>query len=75
MKELVSCWTLKTRQGQAFSVPKIHKDILIKEIERQCKLGVLEQKHASEWASPSFIVKKKNKTISFLSNFGEVNNR
>ena len=28
--------------GRAFPVPKIHKDVLIKEIERLCKLGVLE---------------------------------
>jgi hypothetical protein len=28
--------------GQAFPVPKIHKDTLIKEVERLCKLGVLE---------------------------------
>jgi hypothetical protein len=58
--------------GQAFSVPKIHKDNLIKEVERLCKLGVLEQQQASEWASPSFIIPKKNNTIRFLSNFWEV---
>jgi hypothetical protein len=28
--------------GQAFPVPKIHKDVLIKEVERLSKLGVLE---------------------------------
>ncbi len=28
--------------GQAFPVPKIHKDVLIKKVERLCKLGVLE---------------------------------
>jgi hypothetical protein len=27
--------------GQSFPVPKIHKDVLIKEIERLCKLGIL----------------------------------
>jgi hypothetical protein len=29
--------------GQAFSVPKIHKDTIMKEVERLCKLGVLER--------------------------------
>jgi hypothetical protein len=29
--------------GQAFPVPKIHKNVLIKEVERLCKLEVLEQ--------------------------------
>jgi hypothetical protein len=61
--------------GQAFPVPKIHKNFLIKEVERLCKLGVLEQQHYSEWALPSFIVPKKNNTVHFLSNFWEVNKR
>ena len=61
--------------GRAFPVPKIHKDVLIKEIERLCKLGVLERQHYSEWASPSFIVPKKNGTVRFLSDFREVNKR
>jgi hypothetical protein len=41
--------------GQAFTVLKIHKDTIIKEVERLCKLGVLERQCASEWALPSFI--------------------
>jgi hypothetical protein len=45
--------------GQAVPVPTIHKDTLIKVVERLCKLGVLEQQKASEWALPSFIVPKK----------------
>jgi hypothetical protein len=61
--------------GRAFSVPKIHIDVLIKEVERLCKLGVLERQHYSEWASPSFIVPKKNNTVRFLSNFWEINKR
>ncbi len=40
-----------------------------------CKLGVLERQPASEWASPSFIVPKKDKTVHFLSDFWEVNKR
>ncbi len=55
--------------GQAFPVPQIHKDTIIKELERLCKLGVLEQQHASELASPSFIIPKMDKSVRFLSNF------
>ncbi len=58
---------------QAFPVPKIHKDTPIKEVERLVKLGVLEQQPASEWASPLFIIPKKNTTVRALSNFWEVN--
>jgi hypothetical protein len=37
--------------GQAFPVPKIHKDTIIKEVKRLFNLGVLERQPASEWAS------------------------
>jgi hypothetical protein len=60
--------------GQAFPVPK-YKDTIIKEVERLCKLGALERQPASEWALPSFILPKKDRTVCFLSNFWEVNKR
>jgi hypothetical protein len=44
--------------GQAFPVPKVHKETIIKEVERLCKLGVLQRQPASEWALPSFIIPK-----------------
>ncbi len=56
-------------------MPKIHKDTIMKEVERLCKLGVLERQPASEWALPSFIIPKKDKTKCFLSDFWEVNKR
>jgi hypothetical protein len=56
-------------------VPKVHKDTIIKEVERLCQLGVLERKPASEWALPSFMIPKKDKTVCFLSDFWEVNKR
>ncbi len=34
--------------GQALPVPKIQKDTIMKEVERLCKLGVLERQPASE---------------------------
>jgi hypothetical protein len=61
--------------GQAFPLPKIHKDTIMKEVERLCKLGVLERQPASEWALPFFIIPKKDRTVHFLSNFSEVNKR
>jgi hypothetical protein len=44
-------------------------------VARLCKLGVLERQPASEWASPLFIIPKKNKTLHFTSNIWEVNKR
>jgi hypothetical protein len=66
---------ISPHHGQAFPVPKIHKDTIMKEVERLCKLGVLERQPASEWASPSFIIPKKDNTVCFLSDFWEVNKR
>jgi hypothetical protein len=56
-------------------VPEIHKDTIVKEVERSCKPGVLERQPASEWALPFFIIPKKDKTVCFLSDFQEVNKR
>jgi hypothetical protein len=61
--------------SRAFPVPKIHKETLIKEVERLVKRGVLEQQPALQWASPSLIIPKKNRTVRFLRDFGEVNKR
>jgi hypothetical protein len=66
---------VSTYHGQAFPVPKTHKDTIIKEVERLCELGVLERQRASEWASPSFILPKKDRNVRFLSNFCRVNKR
>ncbi len=60
---------------QAFPVPKIHKNTIIKEVERLCELGVLERQPTSEWALPTFIIPKNDRTVCFLSNFCEVNKR
>jgi hypothetical protein len=48
-------------------VPKIHKDTIMKKVERLCKLGVLERQPASEWTLSSFIIPKKDKTVRFFN--------
>jgi hypothetical protein len=61
--------------GRAFPVPKVHKDTIMKEVERLCQLGVLERQPASEWALSFSIIPKKDKTVCFLSDFWEGNKR
>ena len=58
---------------RAYPIPHIHKVTLKKEVERLCKLGVLKRQPESEWASNTFIIPKKNKTVRFVSDFREVN--
>ena len=65
----------KPYHGRPFPVPKSRKATTIKELKRLCDLGVLEFQPASEWASPSFIIPKKDNTVRFISDFREVNKR
>eukprot|EP00804_Cyclotella_cryptica_P020334 CCRYP_014060-RA/>CCRYP_014060-RA protein AED:0.31 eAED:0.31 QI:0/-1/0/1/-1/1/1/0/510 len=65
----------KPYHGQPFPMPKIHEEIIIKELNRLCGLGVLEFQTASEWASATFIKPKKDSTVRFISDFREVNKR
>ena len=56
-----------------FPLPRVHKDTIVKESNRLCDLGVLDFQPASAWASPSFIIPKKDNTVRFISDFREVN--
>jgi hypothetical protein len=61
--------------GRSFPIPKKHVETLKKEIQRLCNLGVLKWQEASEWASPTFIIPKKDNTVRVISDFREVNKR
>jgi hypothetical protein len=50
-------------------VPKI----MIMEYVRLVDIGVLEEDYASEWASPTFAIPKKNGTIIVISDFRKLN--
>ena len=64
----------KPYHGRAFPIPQVlHKDTVMKEIKRLCKIEVLEWQPTSEWAAPLFIQPKKNSKISYLTDFREVN--
>jgi hypothetical protein len=44
-----------------------------KEIKRFLDIGVLEEDYSSEWASPTFVIPKKNRaaTIRVATNFSK----
>ena len=63
----------KPYHGKAFPVPFIHKETLRKEVERLVDIGVLARQPDSPWASPTFIIPKKNLTVRFISDFRKVN--
>ena len=65
----------KPYHGLAFPIPRIYKETIMHEVERLVELGVLKWQPSSEWASPSFIIPKKNKQVQTVSDFQELNKR
>ena len=61
--------------SRPFPVPHAYEKTLRMEVERLCKIGVLKRVNRSEWASPSFIIPKKDKTVRFINDFRELNKR
>ena len=61
--------------ARAFPIPRVHVDTLKVEVERLCKLGVLKRVNRSQWAAPTFVIPKKDKTVRFISDFRELNKR
>ena len=57
---------VKPHHDRAYPAPTAHKEAIIKDLSRLCKLGVPEWQPALEWTSPSFIVPKKIKLCVFL---------
>ena len=53
----------------------MHEHTLKVELDRLIKLGVLKQISDSEWATPTFIISKKDATVRFISDFCELNKR
>ena len=61
--------------ARSYPVPRVHLQTLKMEVERLCELGVLKRVNRSQWAAPTFIIPKKDKTVRFISDFRELNKR
>jgi hypothetical protein len=54
---------MKPYHDRHYPIPHKHKALLMKEIKWLCNIGVLEWQPSSRWASPTFIISKKDSTV------------
>jgi len=66
---------VKPYHGRPYPVPQKHLGPTKRDVERLVKIGVLKRQPDSEWASPAFIVPKKNQTVRSIADLREVNKR
>ena len=64
---------IKPYHGRPYPIPHIHKAVIMKEINRLCNIRVLTGQPSSRWASPTFIIPKKDGTVRTISDFREGN--
>jgi hypothetical protein len=55
--------------GRPYLIPKVHKDTLMKERDCLVSIGVMKWQPYLQWASPSFIIPKKDLTVRTISDF------
>ena len=66
---------VKPSYQKAYPVPQSQKAMLMAEIERLVKIGVLRHITDSEWVVPNFVIPKKDQTVRFITDFRELNKR
>ncbi|CAJ1960535.1 unnamed protein product [Cylindrotheca closterium] len=59
--------------SKAYSVPKQHEPAFLKELKHLQEIGVLERTGPSEWASPTFIIPKKDGRVRWISDLRQLN--
>ena len=57
----------------AYPVANIHLNVFKAKLSHLCDIGVLERCRASQWASPTFIIPKKDGSVQRVSDFRELN--
>ena len=65
----------KPYHGRPYPTPQIHNATLMKKINRLESIGVLKRQSSSQWASPTFIIPKRDITVRTITNFRELNKR
>ena len=72
----IELWdSVKPYHARPYSIPHFYEQTFRAEVEQLCKVGVLRCINRLEWAAPTFLTPKKDRTVRFLSDFRELNKR
>jgi hypothetical protein len=63
----------KPVHARPYPVPRIHLSTFKRELDHLVTLGVLVPQQESEWASPSFIIPKKDGKVRWISDLRQLN--
>ncbi|MGH7954793.1 MAG: reverse transcriptase family protein, partial [Gloeomargaritales cyanobacterium] len=63
----------KPIHAKPYSVPRIHQSAFRNEIDRLVELDVLEKATGLQWASPAFIIPKRDGSARFIADFRALN--
>jgi hypothetical protein len=63
----------KPVHSRSYPVPQIHLKTFKKKLNHLVRIGVLAAQQESEWASPSFIIPKKDGRVCWISDLRQLN--
>ena len=63
----------KPAYSRPYAIPRIHLNTFKKELDHLIELGVLVREQESEWASPTFIIPKKDGRVRWISDLRKLN--
>ncbi len=63
----------KPIHARHYPIPRINLSTFKKELDHLVKLGVLVHQQESEWASPTFIIPKKDGRVRWISDLRQLN--
>ena len=66
---------VKPHHAHPYGIPHAYEHTFKREVERLCEVGVLRKINRSEWAAPTFLIPKKDRSVRFISDFRELNKR